>query len=62
MCNIQWLVGEDEDLLTKENEDFQMEDVVVEADPEADQFISIISTLTWLQPRSDVKNFTVGCR
>ena len=34
----------------------------VEEDREKDQFTSVLSTLSWLQPESPVVNFTVGCR
>ena len=62
MCTIDWVIGEEEESVTGEEEEYAVKVQEVEEDREKDQFRSVLSTLTWLQPDSPVMNFTVGCR
>ena len=60
MCNIDWIVGEE--FVTEEDEQFKVEEKDLEEDIEKNQFMSVISTLTWLQIERTEENFTVECR
>ena len=62
MCTIDWVIGEEEESVTGEEEEYEVKVQDVEEDREKDQFASVLSTLTWLQPESPVMNFSVGCR
>ena len=62
LCTIDWVIGEEEESVTGEEEEYAVKVQEVEEDREKDQFTSVLSTLTWLQPESPVVNFTVGCR
>ena len=60
MCTIEWIVVED--IVTEEDEQFKVEEQDIEEDIEKNQFMSVISTLTWLQLDRTEENFTVECR
>ena len=62
VCTIDWVIGEEEERVTGEEEEYAVKVQEVEEDREKDQFTSVLSTLTWLQPESPVVNFTVSCR
>ena len=62
LCTIDWVIGEEEESVTGEEEEYEVKVQDVEEDREKDQFASVLSTLTWLQPESPVMNFSVGCR
>ena len=62
LCTIDWVMGEEEESVTGEEEEYEVKVQDVEEDREKDQFTSVLSTLTWLQPESPVMNFSVGCR
>ena len=62
VCTIDWVIGEEEESVTGEEEEYAVKVQEVEEDRDKDQFSSVLSTLTLLQPESPVMNFTVGCR
>ena len=62
MCTIDWVIGEEKESVTGEEEEYAVKVQEVKEDREKDQFTSVLSTLTWLQPESPVVNVTVGCR
>ena len=60
LCSIDWIVGDE--IITEEDEQFTVEEQDLEEDIEKNQFMSVISTLTWLQLDRTEENFTVECR
>jgi len=66
LCKIEWFVGEElvggEVEGSGEDEEYRVEEEEVEEDREKNQFLSVLSTLTFLKLDKTVENITVSCR
>ena len=60
LCTIAWVVGEQE--VEGEGGQYAVEEEQVEEDQDKNQFTSVVSTLTWVQPTIAMSNSSVGCR
>ena len=60
LCSIIWIVGEQE--VDREGDECTVEEEQVEEDQDKNQFTSVISTLTLVQPTNAMSNSSVGCR
>ena len=66
LCGVEWLVDgmslEDGLLLEEEEVEHNITEEVIDEDEEADQFSSIMSTLTWHQLKNIEDDFNITCR
>ena len=66
LCGVEWLVDgmplEDGLILEEEEVEHNITEEVIDEDEEADQFSSIVSTLTWHQLKNIEDDFNITCR
>ena len=66
LCGVEWLVDgmllEDVLILEEEEVEHNITEEVIDEDEEADQFSSIVSTLTWHQLKNIEDDFNITCR
>ena len=77
MCTIEWVLGPppdpplvlvqerflsgEEDLSLEEGQ-YSIQEEQLDSDTERNQFTSVLSTLTWFEPKIEEKDFIVACR